>query len=186
MTEPKTWKVLNSRFILDRKPYMTLREDTVELPNGSRIEDYFVFEYPAWVIVLAVTTEQEFVMIRQYRHGIAKVHYELAAGVPDANETLLESAQRELLEETGYGGSTWSIWMEASANPATHTNTAYIYMATDVQWLGQQSLDATEEISVEVLSRAAVLEILRGNGVFQALHAAALWRYFAENKHGGI
>lgn len=104
MSEPQKWQVLESHYVLDRQPYMTLREDKVALPNGAIIEDYFVFEYPSWVIVLALTPAREVVLIRQYRHGIGAVFFELAAGVPDAGENLLDCAQRELLEETGYGG----------------------------------------------------------------------------------
>ncbi|MBU6342637.1 MAG: NUDIX hydrolase [Bacteroidetes bacterium] len=180
MSEPQKWQVLESHYVLDRQPYMTLREDKVALPNGAIIEDYFVFEYPSWVIVLALTPAREVVLIRQYRHGIGAVFFELAAGVPDAGENLLDCAQRELLEETGYGGGEWQLWMEASANPATHTNTGYIFLARGVQQIAEQTLDVTEEIAVQVLPELEVLRLLRNNQIFQALHAAALWRYFAE------
>ena len=59
------WRVLSSRYVYARPPYMTLREDTVLLPNGARIEDYFVFEYPDWVMTLAVTVQGDMVLIRQ-------------------------------------------------------------------------------------------------------------------------
>lgn len=180
MTDPQHWRVLDRRYVLNRQPYMTLREDTVLLPNGARIEDYFVFEYPDWVNVLAVTQEQQFVLIRQYRHGIAQVHYELAGGVADPGEPHLEGARRELLEETGYGGGEWRAWVQLSPNPATHTNTCHIFLATGVEKMDNQQLDATEEIAVRLLSAAESLEALRNGGVSQALHAAALWRYFAE------
>jgi ADP-ribose pyrophosphatase len=178
--EPLPWRVLSSRYVLDRSPYMVLREDAVELPNGARIDDYFVFEYPDWVIVLAVTAAQEFVLIRQYRHGIAQVHLELAAGVADAGVSLLENAQRELLEETGFGGGDWRPWMSTSANPGTHTNTAHVFLATGVEKIKEQELEDTEDIAVSVLNAEQMLEALRGGQVFQSMHAAALWRYFAE------
>ena len=180
MRDPQPWQVEESRYVYDRKPYMILREDTVRLPNGARIPDYFVFEYPDWVSVLAVTTTDEFVLIRQYRHGIGGGHYELAAGVVDPGEPLLESAQRELMEETGYGGGDWQLWIKACANPGTHTNWCHIFLATGVQRLDEQRLEHTEDITVQLLTKAEVLEMLRSGGVAQALHAAALWRYFAE------
>ena len=178
--DPQHWQVLESRYVLDRQPYMTLREDTVLLPNGARIEDYFVFEYPDWVMTLAVTKSGEFVLIRQYRHGIGAVYYELAAGVAEKSYSPLENAQRELLEETGFGGGEWQLWIQASANPATHTNTSHIFLARGVERLELQQLEHTEEITVRVLPAAEVLRILRAGEVFQALHSAALWRYFAE------
>ncbi|MCB0573873.1 MAG: NUDIX hydrolase [Saprospiraceae bacterium] len=179
--EPQPWRVTDSRYVLDRKPYMVLREDTVMLPNGTRIDDYFIFEYPDWLNTIAITEDGLFVLIRQYRHGLQQVHYELAGGVADPGEAHLAGAQRELLEETGYGGGEWRLWVELCPNPATHTNTCHIFLATGVRRIAQQDLDGTEEISVCLLSVQEVLEMLRTGGVSQALHAAALWRYFAEN-----
>lgn len=178
--DPQPWKIETSRYVYNRKPYMILREDSVRLPNGARIPDYFVFEYPDWVSVLAITTEEQFVLIRQYRHGLGAVHFELPAGVVDSQEPQLESARRELLEETGYGGGEWTLWLKASANPGTHTNWCHIYLATGVQRLDEQRLEHTEDIQVQLLSQAEVLSMLRSGGVAQALHAAAIWRYFAE------
>ena len=179
--EPQAWQVESSQYVYDRKPYMILREDAVVLPNGARIPDYFVFEYPDWVSVLAVTAEEKFVLIRQYRHGIGGVHFELAAGVVDPQEPLLESAQREFLEETGYGGGHWRPFFKACANPGTHSNWCHIYLATGVKMLNEQELEHTEDISVHLLSRSEVLDMLRTGGMAQALHSAALWRYFAEH-----
>jgi len=178
--EPQPWKVLDRRYVLDRKPYMTLREDTVVLPTGARIDDYFVFEYPDWVNAIAVTDDQRFVLIRQYRHGLGQTHYELAGGVADPGESRLAGARRELLEETGYGGGEWQPWVQLSPNPATHTNTCHIFLATGVCKIADQALDDTEEIAVRLLSAKETLDMLRNGGVSQALHAAALWRYFAE------
>lgn len=180
MTDPQPWQIEGSRYVYDRKPYMILREDSVLLPNGARIPDYFVFEYPDWVSVLAVTTDEQFVFIRQYRHGIGAVHFELAAGVVDPQEPLLESAKRELLEETGFGAGQWELWLKACANPGTHTNWCHIFLATGVERLKDQQLEHTEDIAVRLLSRSEALQILQQGGVAQALHAAALWRYFAE------
>ena len=75
-----------------------MRQDKVQLSNGKIIEDYYVWDFPPWNNVLAITKDKKFVLIRQYRHGIGKVLYELPAGVHDkAGESVLESAQRELL-----------------------------------------------------------------------------------------
>jgi len=179
-SDPQPWKVLKQHYALDRSPYMVLREDTVLLPGGAVIPDYFIFEYPDWVSVLAVDKQGDFVMIRQYRHGIAQVHYELVAGVADADANLLENAQRELLEETGYGGGQWQYWMGVSANPATHTNTAHVFLATGVEKIAEQDLEHTEEITVQIVPPKEMLSLLQKGEVFQAIHVAALWRYFAE------
>ena len=65
-------------------------------------------------------------------------------------------------------------------NPATQNNLTYCYLATGVERLGAQRLDATEDIRVHLFTAAEVRELLTGGGIRQALMAAPLWRYAAE------
>lgn len=107
-----------------REPWFTVRHECVELPGGAHVPDYYVFEYPAWVNVIAITRDGLFVMIDQYRHGLGRTDYELAAGVCDPDDASpLEAARRELLEETGFGGGRWRETMRICANPP-HTTTS--------------------------------------------------------------
>ncbi|RAJ08835.1 8-oxo-dGTP pyrophosphatase MutT (NUDIX family) [Chitinophaga skermanii] len=176
------WKVLNSSYVSQR-PWFTARVDHVQLPNGNEIEEYYILEYPEWVNVIAITKEKEFVMVKQYRHGIAKTAYELCAGVVDATDTtFLAAAQRELLEETGYGNGRWTPYMQISANPGTHTNFTHCFLAEDVELVAPPTLEATEDLSVHLLQPADVVSILQANEMPQALHAAPLWRYIAEHR----
>ena len=64
----------------------------------------------------------------------------------------LISAQRELWEETGYGKGNWQEYMVISANPSTHTNLTYCFLATDVELIDHQHLEATEDLSVHLLT----------------------------------
>ena len=114
----RKWKVL-SREYLAREPWFTVRRDRVELPDGRQIPGYYVFEYPAWVNVLARTADGLYLFVSQYRHGLGETHYELVAGVSEASDAGMEAAaRRELAEETGYGGGCWRLYMTLSANPA--------------------------------------------------------------------
>ena len=100
------WQVLASKYLI-RRPWLTARRDVVRLPNGTEIPEFYVLEYPDWVNIIAVTADVEFVMIRQYRHGIDQTRYELVAGCVDPGEDPLTAAKRELYEETGFGGGEW-------------------------------------------------------------------------------
>lgn len=183
MSDVKKWKLLKSTYLFERKPWLTIREDQLEMPNGDIMEAYYVFEYPDWANVIAVTKEGLFVMVRQYRHAVEEVNFELSAGVcDDSDKDAMISAQRELLEETGYGGGTWSKWMVNTANPGTHTNMTHCYLAQNVEKIADQTLDRTEDISVHLLTKAEVLHLLETDQIRQSLHAAALWKYFALNK----
>ena len=90
-------------------PWLTARKDHVLLPTGAENKEYYVLEYPDWINVLAITRDGKFLMERQYRHGLGMTCYEICAGVCEKGESPLESARRELYEETGFGGGEWLL-----------------------------------------------------------------------------
>jgi 8-oxo-dGTP pyrophosphatase MutT (NUDIX family) len=177
-TDERKWEILSSEYLIQR-PWLTARRDHAKLPTGVENKEYYILEYPDWVNVIAITKEGEFVMIRQYRHGLGETRYELSAGVCEEGEDPMESARRELYEETGYGGGEWQLWMTVSPNPSTSTNLTYSFLATDVECISTQHLESTEDITVHLLSEAEVRALLENDEIRQALMAAPLWKYFA-------
>lgn len=178
-SDPRPWETLESRY-LHRRPWLTIRQDRVRLSNGRTIEDYYVQEFPPWVNVLAITTERKAVLIRQYRHGLGAVSWELPAGVLEPGEPLLEAARRELLEETGYGGGVWTPLMELSPNPAIQTNLSYSFLADGVTLATTQQLDPTEEITVHEVPLEELRSLIFEGGMIQALHAAPVLKYLLQ------
>ena len=175
------WKIVESEY-LHRRPWLTVRRDTVKLPNGVIYPEYYVLEYPTWINVIALTKDGDFVIVKQYRHGLGIVATELCAGVAEVGETPLEAAKRELLEETGFGGGDWELNMVISANPGSQNNLTYSFVARGVELISGQHLDATEDIKVEILTEEEVRELLIDDGMKQSLMAAPLWKYFALEK----
>ena len=179
--DPKPWQIEGSSYLI-KSPWLTVRQDAVRLPNGGFMPDYYVFEYPNWVNVVAVTIDGQLILVRQYRHGSTEVGYELCAGTVDPTDGTSESglllaAQRELLEETGYGGGHWQPFMTTSANTGTHTNLNYTFLATDVEWQQPQTLDNTEDITVHLASPEQALAIINSGQMVQAMCAAPLLKY---------
>ena len=177
INEEKKWKVLSTEYLF-RRPWLTARKDVVELPDGRVNPEYYVLEYPDWVNVIAITQDGEFVLNRQYRHGLGKTCFELPCGVIEEGETPEEAARRELLEETGFAGGEWTPWMTLSANPSTSDNLVHSFLAVGVSKVAGQSLDATEDIDVYLKSPEYVRQLLEENQILQALMAAPLWKYF--------
>ncbi|MFK7807766.1 MAG: NUDIX hydrolase [Saprospiraceae bacterium] len=174
------WTVLQSEKIFD-EPWFKVRREKVQLPSGHILNDYYVLDYPKWIIVLGLTKAGQIIMVRQYRHGLGEISYELCAGVCDPEDkNPLASAKREMLEETGYGAGEWEAYMTLCANPGTHSNLSYIFLATGLEKIQEQQLEETEEITVHLFSREEVREMLLKNEIPQALHAAALWRWLGE------
>ena len=180
MQRDMKWKTLKSEYII-RRPWLTARRDTVELPTGVVNDEYYVLEYPAWVNVTAVTKDGKYVMIRQYRHGLGQTNIEIPAGVCEEGEQPEAAARRELMEETGYSGGTWRETMVTSANTSTMNNVCHCFMATGVERAGSQHLDRTEDIEVLLMSRDEVFALLSEGKIMQSLMAAPLWKHFYEN-----
>ena len=173
------WKVLSSKHILTR-PWMTVRVDEVELPNGHVIPEYYVFEYPDWVNVIAIAEGGRMVLVRQYRHGIGRVSYEIPAGVLEPSDASpLAGAQRELLEETGFGGGEWTELMQVSGNAAAYNNITHCYLAQGVRPLAAPHLDEGEDLTFDLVERETVHHMLMRGEFIQSLMAAPLWKYFA-------
>jgi 8-oxo-dGTP pyrophosphatase MutT (NUDIX family) len=175
--DPKPWKVL-AREYLARKLWYTVRVDRVELPTGTIIPEYWVNEYPPWVNVVAVTTDDKILLIRQYRHGLERVSYEIPAGTTDPDETSLEAAaKRELLEETGYGGGRWSPLVTLSANPALQNNLAYTFLAEDVERERDADPGAGEDLRLHPVTLAELETLIDEDELVQSLHVAPLMKY---------
>lgn len=175
------WKTLDTEYLI-RRPWLTARRDMVQLPNGTVHDEYYVLEYPTWINVIALTEEGEFVMVRQYRHGIGQVLTELVAGVAEEGEEPMAAARRELLEETGFGGGEWELFTQTCANPGSMNNYSYSFLARGVRKMAQQHLDDTEDVEVVMMTREQVLDMLQRDEVKQSLMAAPLWKYFYEQK----
>lgn len=178
MKKIEKWKLLDSEYIIKR-PWLTARRDRVQLPDGTIHPEFYILEYPTWVNVIAITKEGKFVMVEQYRHGLQDIFTELVAGISETGESPLESAKRELLEETGYGNGHWELFTVLSQNPSATTNLTYSFLATDVEPIAQQHLDETEDIAVHLLTEDQVKQLLLSDTMKQSLMAAPLWKYFA-------
>ena len=106
-------------------------------------------QFPDWVLILALTPQQEVVMVRQYRHGTEQICLELPGGLVDPDDASPElSAQRELLEETGYTVSNIRLIGECYPQPAILSNRCFFYLAENAVKAKPQNLDASEDIEI--------------------------------------
>jgi ADP-ribose pyrophosphatase len=166
----RPWKILESYYL-----HKNVRIDTCELPDGKVIEG-FVLEYGDWATVIALTRQQEVVMIRQYRHGAQKVILELPGGAMEpGDERPLQAARRELLEETGYASDTFIQIGCASPNPANQTNLVYFFLALDAEKIAPQNLDGTEEIEVLLKPLEELIAMAKHSELLQSMQVSAVF-----------
>jgi ADP-ribose pyrophosphatase len=101
----------------------------VRMPDGETVGREVV-EHPGAVAVLALDSEERVLLIRQYRHPVGRLLWELPAGLRDvAGEPLRATAERELLEEAGYRASEWSVLADLYSSPGISTERIRIFLA---------------------------------------------------------
>lgn len=163
MTDLEKWKVLQSEIALNH-PWCKVRRDEIKLPNGQVIDDYFVYLRPDVAIILPITSNQEVVFVRQYRHAVSDFFIELPAGGFNPEiESGEFAAIRELEEETGYVASSIHRIATFYDKPSKDTNQLHLFLAENVTNTGNRKLDITEEIEVILIPVNAVLDkIVKG------------------------
>lgn len=175
MTSPKPWKRIRSHNVLTNR-WITVRQDTVALPSGTLIDDYFVAELPHVAAVMPVTPDNEVVFVRQYRHAAAQVMLELPAGNFDPQkESAATAAIRELREETGYQAKDlelMGIWYD---NPVKCSYETHVFLARDVVLVGGQVWDVTEDIEVVTVPLDAIPEAIASGTISVSGSIAALY-----------
>lgn len=170
---PSAWRVLFEKVIVDRR-WLRVREQRVRLPNGHHIDEFHLIEGPDWASVLAMTPNGELVMVRQYRHGIARASLELPAGVIEPHEPPLLAAQRELREETGYTARDWLPLMTVSTEPARHTTHAHFFVALGAERAGAARPEQSEVLEVELHPAAELLGLVEAGEVLHGVHVGAI------------
>lgn len=144
----RDWAIIKRRQIADYKIF-SLHKKQVRSPRTGEIREMLGLHFPDWVLILALTPQQEVVMVRQYRHGIEQVCLELPGGLVDPDDASAGlSAQRELLEETGYTVSKIRLIGECYPQPAILSNRCFFFLGQNAAQTRQQSLDAGEDIEI--------------------------------------
>lgn len=155
---PYIEKTMKSERIYDGK-ILNLRVDTVELPD-KKYSKREIVEHPGAVAIIAVNEKNEMIMIRQYRKSIDKVLLEIPAGKLEINEEPIESAKRELKEETGYIADKIEYVMEFYTSPGFSNEKIYLFLAQGLTE-GEQELDVGEYIDVEKYSVDELMKMIK-------------------------
>jgi 8-oxo-dGDP phosphatase len=126
-----SWPVAES-VVLSRGRIVTLRRDTVQMPDGAQA-DREVVQHPGAVAVVAIDDDSQVLLIRQYRHPAGALLWEIPAGLRDvAGEPLVETARRELLEEAGCRASDWRVLVDYLSSPGISTERLRVFLARDL------------------------------------------------------
>lgn len=169
------WKILKRTTVI-KDEWIDLEASECLLPNGKVIVPFYVNHSRDFVVVVAVTKDQELLVERQYRHGVEKVLLEIPAGGVEPNETAEAAARRELMEETGYQAHNMELLFKVAPNASSSSNYAWCYLARDIEPSGSQNLDETEALEIATIPLSRIRDMLREGMFEQAVHVAALYR----------
>ena len=128
--------------------------------------------------VLALTPNDELVMVEQFRHGTETIELEIPGGVIDtADEPALEAGLRELREETGYVGEDARIIGEVFSNPAIMNNRTYTVLVRNCHETHETEFDHGEDIRTRLVPVEEALDMVAEGKVRHSLVVAALFHY---------
>jgi len=131
----ESWSVVSSTE-QTRNRLIAVRTDKVRMPDDQTAERSVV-THPGAVAILALDDADRVLMIRQYRHPVGRLLWEIPAGLRDGDgESPLRTAQRELFEETGYRAREWQTLVDYFSSPGFSTERLRIFLARGLEPAG--------------------------------------------------
>lgn len=147
------WKRKERRTVYSSK-FLEVFSDTVELPNGTVVDDYSVVKLMDGVIIIATDEDNKLITQYEYKYAIDRTILNLPSGSIEKSESPLEVAAKELLEETGYESDELELVQTVYEYPSKLEHIIHFVRARNARLVKDVSHEETENISpVKLLSK---------------------------------
>jgi ADP-ribose pyrophosphatase len=181
----RPWQKQGSREVGDFRIFK-LRADRVVSPRTGAEHEMFVIETVNWVNVIALTPDDQLVMVEQYRHGSDTIELEIPGGMIDPHDqSPLEAGLRELREETGYEGHDARILGRIFPNPAIQANTCYTVLVEHCHPRHAIQLDHGEDLVTRLVPATDIPRLVAAGRIQHSLVVVALY-YFDLWRRGAL
>lgn len=155
----------------------TVRCDNYFVSKINDSHNFFIIEPSDWANIIAITNNQEVILVKQYRYGAETFTLEIPGGMLDKGETPEIAARRELLEETGYEAKNLQLLGMADPNPAIQNNKCYMFLATEIELTSLPNLDTTEEIEIITVPLNKIPSMIQKGEIAHSLVITAFYYY---------
>lgn len=172
------WEVYPDRVLVET-PIMTVKVGPVVCTRSGRRREFYRFDCPDWVNIVAVTPVREIVLIRQFRYGSKRIEIEIPGGTIEFAEDPVAAGCRELLEETGYAGERARIIGRVCPNPAIQGNYCYTVLVEDARLVATPAMDEMEDIVTVPMAENEVRACVKEGKIEHGLVLNALMFYFS-------
>jgi ADP-ribose pyrophosphatase len=177
MSTIQPWPRISTKKVGDFRIFQ-IRSDLRRSPRTGEEHDFYVLDCVDWVNVIAITSDQQLVMVEQYRHGSDTVELEIPGGMMDPGETSpVVTGIRELREETGYEGQSARVIGEIFPNPAIMSNTCHTVLVEQCELKHPTVLDQSEDIATRLVPVAQIPDLVRTQRIRHSLVVVALYHY---------
>ena len=157
-------------------PRFTVERRVFARPGAAPLVREFIV-HPGAAVILPILPDGRMVLVRQMRRGVESELVELPAGTLDPGEAPIETARRELEEETGFRAGRIEPLAEFFTSPGVMTERMHAFLATELEPVGQ-SLDEGEQIQVEFFPPGKVRKMLVDGEFRDGKTIATLGLYF--------
>jgi 8-oxo-dGTP pyrophosphatase MutT (NUDIX family) len=168
------WRKISSKPLGDFRIF-SLRSDLKISPRTGQEHEFVVIDSVNWVNVVAITPDQQIVLVEQYRQGTNTVELEIPGGMIDPQDASPEAAGcRELREETGYEGERARLIGSVFPNPAFMSNTCFTLLVEKCRLAAPVHFDSSEDLLTRLVPVSQVNGLVASGKIRHALVVAAL------------